>query len=129
MPEAFHIFGNDLVLGSNGDLLLVSGPQETQQRLYRRLMTNPGAYIFDLPYGAGLPAKVGEKASGQEIDGLIRGQISHETSVATSPPPTTAVVAKPSGEVDVGVGYVDSSIAQPVALTFTVTPQPNQAGT
>ena len=33
MPEPYHIFGGDLALGANGDLLLVDGPLETNQRV------------------------------------------------------------------------------------------------
>ena len=112
MPEPYHIFGSDLVLGANGDLLMISGTTETQQRVMRRLFTNPGSYLWNLRYGAGLPAMVGQKANQTAIAGIIRSQIFQEQSVAPSPTPTVNVIADPSGSVTATVTYTDAITGQ-----------------
>ena len=52
-------WGGDLALSSTAGLALVDGSQLTQQRLVRRLLTNPGDDPFDVTYGAGLGRFVG----------------------------------------------------------------------
>jgi hypothetical protein len=118
--EAYHIFGQDLVLSASGDLLLVSDTTETQQRILRRLLTNPGDYIWQLSYGAGLPSKVGRKVQGAALAALIRSQIFQEASVSPVPPPQITLTAAPSGQVNCVIIYTDQTTQMPTALTFTV---------
>jgi phage baseplate assembly protein W len=61
--DCYHYFGNDLSVASNGDILLTDGITLSQQRILRRLLTNPGDYIWELTYGAGLPQFVGQPLS------------------------------------------------------------------
>ena len=46
MPDLAHQFGADLVAGATGDLAVVDGPALGRQRVLRRLLTNPGDYIW-----------------------------------------------------------------------------------
>src|SRR5581483_995049 len=55
LNDVFHYWGNDVSLSNTQDLLLVSGTVMGQQRVLRRLLTNPGDYLFDPNYGGGLP--------------------------------------------------------------------------
>ena len=118
--EAYHIFGQDLVLSATGDILLVDGVQETNQRIMRRLFTNPGDYLWDLLYGAGLPAKVGLKANAAAIAAVVRSQIFQETTVSQTPPPTIGVLASPSGVVTCTVTYTYAPTGQVSSLTFPI---------
>ena len=54
MPDINHLWGNDLAFSATGDLATADVPTLTQQRVLRRLLTNPGDYIWELDYGAGL---------------------------------------------------------------------------
>ena len=55
-----HWFGQDLNVAASGDLLTVDGTAKGQQRVLRRLLTNPGDYIWEPTYGAGLASKIGQ---------------------------------------------------------------------
>ena len=54
MSDISHQWGSDLSIGPTGDFALVSGAILGQQRVLRRLLTNPGDYIWHPDYGAGL---------------------------------------------------------------------------
>ncbi len=85
MADLAHYFGQDLSLGPTGDLALVSGSLAVEQRVLRRLLTAPGAYIWHVPYGAGLGALVGMPANARLITGLVRQQMGLEAAVAQNP--------------------------------------------
>ena len=59
MQDAALIWGGDLGAGNTGDIALASGTILGQQRILRRLLTNPGDYIWHTEYGAGLAQFVG----------------------------------------------------------------------
>ena len=90
-----HIFGigigGDVASSVTGDLLPVDGTIKGQQRILRRLLTNPGDYIWHPTYGAGLGAKVGDNTDIPAITALIRAQIRLESVVSQNPPPTVRV--------------------------------------
>lgn len=111
--------GGDIGASVTGDLLPVVSTTRGQQRILRRLLTNPGDYIFQPEYGAGLPRYVGEVADIAKIRALIRGQVLLEDSVAKSPEPEIVVKAITNG-LAVAIRYVDSDTRQPVALSFNV---------
>lgn len=121
MPDLFHLMGGDLALNARNGLLLVTGPALTRQRLYRRLLTNPGAYIFHPEYGAGLGRFVGDPAEPSNIEAVIRAQVRMEDTVARNPAPTITVQVQDTGFVSVTIGYSDEETGQPDALSFTVT--------
>jgi hypothetical protein len=123
LPEPYHIFGTDLVLGANGDLLMVSGVTETQQRLYRRLMTNLGDYIWHLTYGAGLPARVGLKVNAAAITAAVRAQVFQETTVARVPAPTVGLTVNPSGAVICDITFVYAPTGVPANLSVPLVGQ------
>jgi hypothetical protein len=55
MYDIFHEWGSDLVVGSGGDLALATGSAIVSQRVRRRLLTNPGDYLWNLDKGADWP--------------------------------------------------------------------------
>lgn len=119
MPDAFHYFGNDLVVSASGDILVTSDSQtETTQRVLRRLFTNPGQYIWNLSYGAGLPARVGTPSSAAAISAIVTQQMTLEAGVAQSPPPTISVTSTPLGYCFTNVSYTDAvtNLVVPVTL-------------
>ena len=91
MYDIYLEWGTDLSVGSNGDLALVNGSTQTNQRVMRRLLTNPGDYIWNLAYGAGLGSFVGSIADLLDIEAVIRNQISLEAAVPSTPAPNVMV--------------------------------------
>jgi len=81
-------WGGDLSVGSSGDIAVAPVQIEVQQRLIRRLLTNPGDYIWHTEYGAGLGTFVGEPCSPGLIESTILNQLQHEALVAMNPSPT-----------------------------------------
>ena len=120
MPDLSQLWGGDVQLGTTGDLATASGTALTQQRILRRLLTNPGDYIWQPSYGAGLPRFVGTPAVESTIEAVIRGQMALEPSVAQTPEAAIEVRADFSGSVYVHIRYVDASSGGTQALSFSL---------
>lgn len=119
--DAGHFFSGDLQLGATGDLLVADGVLESQQRILRRLLTNPQDYIWQPAYGAGLPRQIGLPLNEPQMDALIRSQMFMEQSVVQNPAPQINTTSIPNG-IDVQIQYVEADSSQPVTLSFDVTP-------
>lgn len=109
MPDIAHDFGADVILAPNGDISLASGTMLTRQRALRRLLTNPGDYIWDVNYGAGLGNMIGQPVFAARITAIVRQQMFQEATVARSPPPVVSVTSTRdgSGLVQAAISYVD----------------------
>lgn len=121
MADVSHNFGTDMDLASNGDLLPVDAVSYSNQRILRRLLTNPGDYIWQLDYGAGLRKRIGSPYTIPEITGLIKSQMYLEKSVVQSPEPDISVT-KISDGISVQIIYTEASTNTTTPLTFSVTP-------
>lgn len=117
-----HFWGGDLLPGLTGDLQPVNGTTRGQQRILRRLLTNPGDYVFQPTYGAGLPQWVGRLLDAGKITALIRSQIMLEDSVAKTPPPQISVQQTPTDltGLAVTIAYNDAATNAPTVLSFNV---------
>jgi phage baseplate assembly protein W len=121
MNDLAHYWSGDLSTGNTGDLALVSGTLRGQQRVLRRLLTNPGDYIFQPKYGAGLPAWVGLPMDVGKVTALIRSQILLEDAVARVPAPVITV--KQGADLvslAVDIAYNDAATDTPTVLSFNV---------
>ncbi len=119
MKDLNHYVGDDLSLSPTGSLSPVEGIERGKQRILRRLITNPGDYLFHTNYGAGLGRYVGALTNVPEIISLIRGQILLEDCVAKKPKPVISVT--PSNDtLSANIGYTDSASGEPVTLSFEV---------
>lgn len=114
-----HTLGFDLSLDATGDLQAVSHLEHSQQRILRRLLSNPGDYLFHLDYGTGLPSQVGERVDSRKIQAMIQTQLGQEASVAAQPVPEVIVMPIRDG-VSVQLHYWEAETRQPVALSFEV---------
>jgi hypothetical protein len=119
MPDLDHTFGGDLSVSAAGDLLTADSLTLSQERVLRRLLTNPGDYIWQPNYGASLPSYVGQTADIAAITALIRGQMALEATVAQNPPPEVAVTAIPGG-IAVNIQYTETDSGEPSILSFSV---------
>nr|WP_294527292.1 hypothetical protein [uncultured Rhodopila sp.] len=109
---------DDLNVGSNGDLALTSGADATNQRVYRRLLTNPGDYLWQLDYGGGLARFVGTPAKPADIESVVRTQLALESAVAASPAPqvSASLIDAANGYVVANITYFDVSSGSSVQL-------------
>lgn len=109
MATISHIFGQDISASPTGDIAVVDGTIATQQRVIRRLLTNPGDDESNLNYGAGLRRYVGQTQLLDNISAVITAQIALEESVAQTPIPVITVTGDSgSGIVIASVQYADS---------------------
>ena len=120
MADLWHQFGSDLTVGATGDVAAVTGTIAGQQRVLRRLLTNPGDYIWQPGYGAGLGQFVGSPVSTTQIQAVVRSQIFKEAAVARSPEPIVQVTADAAGRVFVYIRYADAATGATQILSFSV---------
>lgn len=123
MPDIYHQFGSDLVVGPTGDLASVDGANLGQQRVLRRLLTNPGDYIWQPSYGAGLSQFLGQTVNPAQISAVVRSQIFKERAVAQSPEPVVDVQTSQvgaAGTVYVHIRYADADTGETQVLSFPV---------
>lgn len=119
LDDAAHWWGGDLQLTPSGDLARANREDRSRQHVLRRLLTNPGDYIFHPGYGAGVPRRIGTNVNVPEIQGLVRGQMLREESVSKAPAPKVAV-REITGGVQTNIAYVALPDRQPVMVSFTV---------
>jgi hypothetical protein len=120
MDDLYLDFGSDLVASANGDLLTVDSVTLSEQAVLRRLLTNPGDYIWHPEYGAGLGAMVGLPIDVATVTSIITAQMFLEPSVVQSPPPTITVSSIPNG-MFVEISYTESDSGETATLSFPVT--------
>ncbi|NHN93824.1 phage tail protein [Acetobacter sicerae] len=120
MAVLSHTFGSDLDLDASGSLAVVDGATESQQSIMRRLFTNPGAYLWHLDYGAGLPQAVGRSITAAEIQGVVSAQMLEEDGVDQSQPVSTSVTGDAIGNYDCTITYTDAATGTVQPLSFTL---------
>jgi phage baseplate assembly protein W len=114
----------DLALTPSGSLSPISGVDLSQQRVLRRLLTNPGDYIWHPDYGAGLGLMVGRPVDRLAIQTLVTAQMAQEASVCQQPAPVVTVTSNQNGSVYVGIQYTVINTNQTASLNLTL----DQAG-
>ena len=120
MNDASLIWSGDLLIGASGDLLITMGSDLGQQRVLRRLLTNPGDYIWQPTYGAGLGQFVGQVNAATAVAGAVYGQVYAEASVARQPVPIVTAETGGDGSVIAGIQYVDATTGQSQSLSFSM---------
>jgi phage baseplate assembly protein W len=115
-----HYFSGDLGLSATGGLQAAEGAIFSRQRILRRLLTNPGDYIWEPDYGAGLPRYIGRKLDLAAITALIRSQMYLESSVQQQPEPQIHVTPIMNG-IFVRISYVEAETGRTETLSFEVT--------
>lgn len=120
--DIYNNYGEDLVLSATNDLQVSSDMLRGEQRVLRRLLTNPVDYIWNPDYGAGLPSFVGQTLSLDTFDqvkSLITSQIFLEEAVSQNPPPQIFLQTIQAG-LFCQIEYTDNPSKQAIVLTFDV---------
>ena len=120
MPDLEMSWSGDLSVSATGDLAVVSDPNLGTERVLRRLMTNPGDYIWSPDYGAGLGQFVGRPVDSAGVEAIIRTQMSLETAVSSTPEPVISVSSDVAGRLYLQIRYEDSETTISSALTTSV---------
>lgn len=119
MSAISHVMGEDLTLVAGQGLAVVEGAEAVRQNLLRRLCTNVGDYIWQLDYGAGLPAMVGDPAVVTTIKSVIMAQMALESGVDQTQPVDVSVLLGSNGAVQCSISYVDALTQQSQLLSVT----------
>ncbi len=120
MLDANLTWGGDLSLGPTGDLSLASDATLGQQRVLRRLLTNPNDYTWQPAYGGGLGQFVGGTENTRAIEGAIRGQLYAEAAVAHQPEPDVNANNLSNAALFVSIVYADTTLGSTQTLTFSL---------
>ena len=118
MPDINHLFGQDVATSATGDLSTVDGTTLGEQRVARRLLTNPGDYPAHPTYGAGLRQLIGGDLNVRTIKGRVLAQIFQEAVVARNPAPVINVTQTGSNSAAISISYVDAVSGQQASLSF-----------
>lgn len=116
MPDLHHDWAGDIRPSPTGDILVVAGPPAGTQRVLRRLLTEPGGYLWHPGYGAGLGRFVGAPTDARGTAALVRAQMRLEPAVAPAPEPVVDVRADATGTLAVQVRYADAETADTQTL-------------
>ena len=120
MSDAALLWSSDLGASATGDIAMSSGEALGQERLLRRLLTNPGDYLWQPGFGAGLGEFVGAPCDVMAIKARIRSQIFLESTVLRTPEPVVDVESSIDGGVYVHIQYVQSQSGISQVLSFMV---------
>ena len=120
MADLSHTWGGDIAFNQTGDLALSDGPQGGTERVLRRLLTNPGAYLWHLRYGAGLAAFIGTPTNAAAIAAAARRQLFLDGAVSSDPTPVIDVSSDNTGSLFLQIRYADADTAQPQTLLANV---------
>ncbi|ABQ31714.1 MULTISPECIES: hypothetical protein [Acidiphilium] len=118
MADLALTFGGDLAFGNGGDLALAEAAALTEQRVLRRLLTNPGGYVWQLSYGAGLGQFVGAAGPAAAAGALARAQMRGEARVASAPPPQITVSQGNPGGLAMTIAYQDAATGRARVLAL-----------
>jgi len=116
LSDLDQTFGGDISVNNTHDLLLASGVTLCQERILRRLLTNPGDYIWQPSYGAGLRQYVGSVGKINEIVRVIKTQMALEPGVSNPQPAVTYL----QNGLSVTITFTDTQTQQPTILSFEV---------
>jgi len=113
-----HYFSADLSASATGDASTVDGITASQQRIIRRVLTNPGDYIWHPDYGCGAPQYIGETtAKLAELKARIVAQLALEPTVSRSPAPEVTLTTDRT-TLTCTIKYVDFDSGTSQLLTF-----------
>jgi hypothetical protein len=115
-------WNGDLGVGPGGDICVAPIQAAVQERIIRRLLTNPGGYIWHTNYGAGLAGYVGEPYSPSVIESTVLSQLRLEVLVAASPAPVVQTNRPTAGSFSATSVTVQYQIAGTTAGNSIVLP-------
>lgn len=113
----------NLEVNQQGDFVTVVREELTQQRIIRRLLTNPGDMLAHPEYGAGLPRYIGQiltEDKYNEIRGVITEQIFLENTVLQNPAPEITFYLPNLNVLEVTIVYYSRNDNKAYSFSFSV---------
>jgi hypothetical protein len=127
MQDVNHWYSGDTLLSVTGDLSVSSPIVSTQQRIIRRILTNPVSkdgppdYIFAPNYGCGAAKYIGETINKlKELQKTILNQVILEPGVSTNPFPKV-VLNTDNTVLFIKIMYVDITTGELQNVAVKVT--------
>ena len=122
MADLYLEWHDDFQTDATGDLLVIDGDVEVRQRLERRLFTAVQGYVWHPDYGAGLPQRIGDPYTQEQIQAIVMSQLALEASVAPNPPAQISITqaANNPALVAIEITYWDAQTGISVSFTITV---------
>ena len=120
MQDAALFWGNDYVASPIGDIGLVDSTLLGQQRVLRRLLTNPGDYVWQPEYGAGLGRFIGAPLDVRAVTSAIRSEIFKEVAVSRLPEPVVEASQDLDGTLFINIRYADATSGDTQVLAFSM---------
>lgn len=126
LADLNQLWSQDIVTSPTGDLGIATDATRSQQRVIRRLLTNPldangpPDYALHPTYGAGLARYVGRNIDLAKMRALIRGQMLLEDSVSKNPQPQITLTLPDPSTLSVYIRYTVAGSGSPATLSFNV---------
>lgn len=121
VSDLSHTYGSDFELSSTGGLLLlVDGGTLLEQRLDRRIFTNPKDDNWSPDYGLGAPQYIGLPASSDRIKARILKNMRAEADVDLSQPINVVVTTSDTGLTTADIQYTIKATQQSWQQTVTL---------
>jgi phage baseplate assembly protein W len=120
MADLHMSWSGDLSLTTTGDLTTVDQAALGTERVLRRLMTNPGDYIWNPGYGAGLAQYIGLPVDPAGIQALILSQMQLESAVAAVPEPVIVLQSDAASGLYAQISYADATTAQSTSVSVSL---------
>ncbi|QDH16779.1 phage tail protein [Swingsia samuiensis] len=119
MSSLSHWYGQDLSIDKDR-LKIVSGAEEVQQRLLRRLLTNSGDCIWQPKYGAGVRKMVGQVLRPGMMQASIRAEVLQDSGVDSSKPVEVIITDRGGGGCDCQISYFDNENNEKKEINFPI---------
>jgi hypothetical protein len=120
MADLQHLIGSDLSITANGNIVMSYDEAEGQERVLRRLLSNPGSYYWHPNYGAGLARFLGKPLITARIKSTIQTQMRLEQAVLQNPSPSVTVSTYNGDTVMANILYVDATTNLTSQLTVPI---------
>lgn len=121
--DAFHVYGEDLQLDSNGDVLLVDGDDYISQRIIRRLFTTAQDYFQHPEFGAGIGGFIGlvnNKALQDKFKSTLIENLYYDEAVSKDNPPSIMFDFSINNILQCFITYYNLVTNESVELNFTL---------
>ncbi len=122
MADSYQFWGNDSQFSATGDDLLATALTELEQRMFRKLLMNPGDDVFNPLEGIGIGRYIGKPLTPERYAALQSGVLKVvmvERDVQKLPLPTInyQVSDRANTFLSVSISFIYAPMGQPRTIT------------